>query len=267
MGLYNYQPSPHWHLPSLLLKSIEGLMQQQLTLFLYRNDALHWTHPSTFASRLLAPIASQKSNDSSCIVRGIKWPRDSSQHHPPFRGSSRSPTIRKLASHHACNFRPSFDRPPYRLSSSFLSLSISIYSSSFPQCQCFSINILQFHRANWSYGGRGNRLNSFFVSNPTKTGSSSEIIVFPPHRKGTTIGLLPFRIETFSKKFCEIEGWSYCRGEEEGRRIVEGTMVFRFGTALETARLKLDDVWRHDCRKLVGEDCTHRLNSRGSRGL
>lgn len=43
MGLYNYQPSPHWHLPSLLLKSVEGLMQQQLTLFLYRNDALHWT--------------------------------------------------------------------------------------------------------------------------------------------------------------------------------------------------------------------------------
>lgn len=221
------------------------MQQQQLCFFI---ATMHFT---TFASRLLVPIARQKSSQRFGGLNG----HARAHFDPSFRGSSRSPTIRKLASH---EFRPSFD---FHRASSPSRSDIDLF---FLQCQCFSINILQFYRANWSYGGE------FFLylkPGPTKTGSSSEIIVFPSHRKGSTIGLLPFRIEIFFKKFCELEGWSYRRGEEEGRRIVEGTMVFRFGAALETARLKLDNVWRHDCRKLVGEDCTHRLNSRGSRGL
>lgn len=179
---------------------------------------------------------------------------------PPFEDRA---DLQRFANSHLTNFDPPSIVLPidFHRASSPSRSDIDLF---FLQCQCFSINILQFYRANWSYGGE------FFLylkPGPTKTGSSSEIIVFPSHRKGSTIGLLPFRIEIFFKKFCELEGWSYRRGEEEGRRIVEGTMVFRFGAALETARLKLDNVWRHDCRKLVGEDCTHRLNSRGSRGL
>lgn len=135
------------------------------TLFLYRNDALHWTYrvPSISASRLhLILIVRQKSPTIRASFEGlnrtrpkIARARDPSQDYhrtppplPLLRGSIRSRTtpptrISSLTSRFENfytplgNFPPSsaFDRfRPYQLSSSFLSLStleaISIYPCS-----------------------------------------------------------------------------------------------------------------------------------------
>lgn len=94
---------------------------------------------------------------------------------PPFEDRA---DLQRFANSHLTNFDPPSIVLPidFHRASSPSRSDIDLF---FLQCQCFSINILQFYRANWSYGGE------FFLylkPGPTKTGSSSEIIVFPPHK-------------------------------------------------------------------------------------
>ena len=172
------------------------------------------------------------------------------------------------------DFPPSsaFDRfRPYQLSSSFLSLStlaadIDLFllpasaSLSSSQCQCCSlrsasINILQFYRlASHRPTGRRDRPRRIHTRTCRLCDSPFlQIILFGSlcrRRDGPPQWMDRSSKIYFSMKFCEIE----IEIELEGRSCASyGGEEGRFEAALETVRLKLDDVWR----KLVWEDCTH----------
>lgn len=278
------------------------------TLFLYRNDALHWTYrvPSISASRLLPffLIVRQKSPTIRASFEGLNRTRPKSRgpatrlsSHPPSPPISNDSTNSHLFSHEPLR---KFLHPPRQLStlfrfrslpslSTFIELPLPLHarsdidlfvfllsssaSLSSSQCQCCSlrsasINILQFYRAVLaSYRRTGWRdrprrftrergalsLEFFFPLWITLSEGMARPVKLPflhSEQNGRLDGWRSvFRLSPrkyFSMKFCEIEieleleGWS--RGS--------------FEAALETVRLKLDDVWRHDCRKLVSEDCT-----------
>lgn len=157
------------------------------TLFLYRNDALHWTYrvPSISASRLLPffLIVRQKSPTIRASFEGLNRTRPKSRgpatrlsSHPPSPPISNDSTNSHLFSHEPLR---KFLHPPRQLStlfrfrslpslSTFIELPLPLHarsdidlfvfllsssaSLSSSQCQCCSlrsasINILQFYRA------------------------------------------------------------------------------------------------------------------------